>query len=145
VQARTFAAFLRAVAKGAQRDCYVIFPVTTHSKPEFDPFGRRQFITHSATAAVAAIAGTNLPAAQSGLPRRDSPVARENAREGARDWQLTRVRVDTPKGGTFREAIRSSVIEGYCSRQSVSAGEIIEFMVSTNPPARYQLEIFRTG
>ena len=100
---------------------------TTRSKS--GNLGRRQFIAQSATAAAAA-AGSSLLAAQPASPRRDSIIARENAREGARDWQLTRVRIDTPKGGTMREAIRSSVIEGYCSRQSVTAGETIEFMLS---------------
>ena len=69
---------------------------------------------------------------------RDTPVARENNQEGARDWQLTRVRVDS---GQFR----SPWIEGYCSRQSVSAGESIDIMVSTDPPRPYQIELFRMG
>ena len=69
---------------------------------------------------------------------RDTPVARENNQEGARDWQLTRVRVDS---GQFR----SPWIEGYCSRQSVSAGESIDIMVSTDPPRPYQIEFFRMG
>jgi hypothetical protein len=66
-------------------------------------------------------------------------VARENARPGDRDWQLTRVRIDPPKG------YRSPFIEGYCDRQSVAAGETIAFKVSTNPPVEFQLEIFRMG
>jgi hypothetical protein len=106
---------------------------------------RRQFLARSAQLAVAtALTSSAARGAQSTLARKDSVIARENAREGSRDWQLTRVRADEPKGAA-REAIRSAVIEGYCSRQSVKAGETIEFMVSTNPAARYQLEIFRTG
>ncbi len=66
-------------------------------------------------------------------------IVAENALPGERDWQLTRVRLD--KTGGFR----SPLIEGYCSRQSVSAGETIEFKVSTNPPVDFQLEIFRLG
>ena len=66
-------------------------------------------------------------------------IQRENRREGARDWQLTRVRLDKTTG------FRSPLIEGYCSRQSVAAGESIDLMVSTNPPARFTVEIFRTG
>ncbi|RIK80000.1 MAG: hypothetical protein DCC67_09910 [Planctomycetota bacterium] len=67
-----------------------------------------------------------------------NPVVIENRQPGARDWQLTRVRVD---GGRFR----SPWIEGYCSRQSVKAGETIDVMVSTNPPRRFELELFRMG
>lgn len=68
-----------------------------------------------------------------------SPLIRdENAQPGALDWQLTRVRVD-------KENFRSPWIEGYCSRQSVSAGETIDVMVSANPPAPFRLEIFRMG
>ncbi|MEQ1860568.1 MAG: N,N-dimethylformamidase beta subunit family domain-containing protein [Chthoniobacteraceae bacterium] len=66
-------------------------------------------------------------------------VERENRREGARDWQLTRVRLDKTTG------FRSPLIEGYCSRQSVAAGESIDIMVSANPAARFTIEIFRTG
>jgi len=66
-------------------------------------------------------------------------IRRENAKEGSRDWQLTRVRLLNPNG------VRAAHIEGYCSKQSVAAGELLEIMVSTNPPARFQIEIFRTG
>jgi hypothetical protein len=107
--------------------------------------GRRQFLTQSATMATAALAASRLSAAEPATPREKTLIAQENAREGSRDWQLTRVRIDTPKDGTSRDGVRSSLIEGYCSRQSVLAGETVEFMVSTKPAARYQLEIFRTG
>ncbi len=66
-------------------------------------------------------------------------IRRENALPGARDWQLTRVKLDSTTG------VRSSVIEGYCSKQSVAAGETLDIMVSTNPPRPFQIEIFRTG
>ena len=62
----------------------------------------------------------------------------ENARPGATDWQLTRVRVD-------QAGFRSPWIEGYCSRQSVKAGESIEICVSTDPPRPFRIEIFRMG
>ncbi|MEZ6074137.1 MAG: hypothetical protein R3C56_00250 [Pirellulaceae bacterium] len=56
-----------------------------------------------------------------------------------RDWQLTRVRLDKVGG------LRNSAIEGYCSKQSVEAGEQIDFMVSTDPTQKFTIEIFRTG
>ncbi len=40
---------------------------------------------------------------------------------------------------------RSTWIEGYCSRQSVKAGESIDIKVSTNPPRPFTIEFFRTG
>jgi hypothetical protein len=66
-------------------------------------------------------------------------IQQENAREGATDWQLTRTRVDKPDG------CRCLAIEGYCSRQSVAAGEKLQIMVSTQPASKFQIEIFRTG
>lgn len=66
-------------------------------------------------------------------------IQQENALEGSRDWQLTRMRLD--KSGGFR----SPFIEGYCSRQSVQAGETLDIFVSTAPAARFKIEIFRTG
>ncbi len=66
-------------------------------------------------------------------------IQRENAKEGSLDWQLTRVRADKSDG------YRAPDIEGYCSKQSVAAGETLEIMVSTNPPQQFIIEIFRTG
>ena len=51
---------------------------------------------------------------------------------------LTRVRPD-------KDGFRSPWIEGYCSKQSVQAGETIDIMVSTDPPRRFSIEIFRMG
>ncbi len=67
-----------------------------------------------------------------------NPIVVENAHEGSLDWQLTRVRVD---GGQYR----SQWIEGYCSKQSVAAGEKIDVMVSTNPARAFKFELFRMG
>ncbi len=71
--------------------------------------------------------------------RRPELIRAENAKPGSTDWQLTRVKLDSPTG------CRSSVIEGYCSKQSVGAGESIDILVSTNPPSPFRIEIFRTG
>ena len=68
-----------------------------------------------------------------------SLITAENSKPGSRDWQLTRMRLDKNEG------IRTSFIEGYCSRQSVKAGETLDIFVSTKPTARFKLEIFRTG
>lgn len=100
---------------------------------------RRGFLK---TASAGALGATFRPEQVRGAAessRRQNVVARENAKEGALDWQLTRVRLDVAKG------IRTSMIEGYCSRQSVQAGESIEFFVSAKPEAKFIVEIFRTG
>lgn len=68
-----------------------------------------------------------------------NPIVAENAKPGSRDWQVTRVALDRSGG------VRSPKVEGYCSRQSVSAGETIEFKISTDPPVPFQIEIFRMG
>lgn len=65
-------------------------------------------------------------------------IQSENEKPGSTDWQLTRVRPD-------KSGHRTPWIEGYCSRQSVKAGESIDVMVSTDPVREYTLEIFRTG
>src|SRR4051794_24459061 len=53
-------------------------------------------------------------------------IIQENLKPGATDWQLTRVRADG-------KGFRSPWIEGYCSKQSVRAGESVDVMVSTDP------------
>ncbi len=68
-----------------------------------------------------------------------NPIQEENARHGSLDWQLTRIRLDKNDG------IRTPFIEGYCSRQSVKAGDQLDIFVSTRPASRFKLEIFRTG
>ncbi len=70
---------------------------------------------------------------------RPNVIAEENRKPGSFDWQLTRVRLDKMTG------YRSPWIEGYCSHQSVQAGDTLRIMVSTTPAARFQIEIFRTG
>ena len=70
-------------------------------------------------------------------------IQKENSLPGATDWQLTRVRVINAPGGGL--GCRCPWIEGYCSKQSVAAGESINIMVSTNPPRKFMLEIFRAG
>lgn len=66
-----------------------------------------------------------------------NPVRAEN-RQGGADWQLTRVRADS-------SGFRSPWVEGYCSKQSVEAGEPIEIFVSAKPARPVQIEIFRMG
>lgn len=66
-------------------------------------------------------------------------LAAENRKPGSKDWQLTYAWPNA-KGG-----LRSKLIEGYCRRQSVEAGETLEICVSTNPARSFTLDIFRMG
>lgn len=70
---------------------------------------------------------------------RPDAVWRENQRPGTLDWMLTHTAVDPAS------KYRCPWIEGYASRTSVSAGEEILFHVSTNPPSRFTVDIYRTG
>jgi hypothetical protein len=114
---------------------------------------RRHFLeTTAAAMAASALPGTSAgadDAARNGGVRRPSLIRDENAKPGSTDWQLTRVRIDRQAGPPPRSEsegpIRCSLIEGYCSRQSVRAGEKLDLMVSTNPPMPFTIEIFRTG
>ncbi|MCC6421157.1 MAG: hypothetical protein IT429_23215 [Gemmataceae bacterium] len=90
-------------------------------------------------AVAAVLAAGGQAAAQDRKAAPANPIQEENRKPGALDWQLTRVRLD--KSGGFR----ASAIEGYCSHQSVQAGDTLKIMVSTTPAARFKIEIFRTG
>ncbi len=93
-----------------------------------------------ASLATCLLVGSLAAVAIAGGPGRDAKlIERENAKEGATDWQLTRVRLDG------RDGFRSPWIEGYCSKQSVEAGGSIDIMVSTDPPGRFEIEVFRMG
>lgn len=97
-------------------------------------YSRRSLLQGTAAGLAHALCHRNLYGAAG-----ENPVTRENAHPGSTDWQLTRVRTDT------RDGVRSSSIEGYCSQQSVAAGESIDIHVSTKPQQDFTIEIFRTG
>jgi hypothetical protein len=96
------------------------------------PLNRRQLL-HGLTAAGALAA---LPAGAA--PDRDR-IRAENDRPGTTDWQLTYTRVD-PK-----TKFRSPLVEGFASRASVHAGEGIDFLVSTDPPTPFVIDLYRLG
>src|SRR5437762_1531336 len=89
--------------------------------------------------ATVCLLGLSSPPAAQGQPKRN-PSQEENRKPGSNDWQLTRVKLD--KG---MASFRTSLIEGYCSHQSVQAGDTLRLMVSTAPAAKFKIEIFRTG
>ena len=102
------------------------------------PLSRRELLQAAVGASVTSqFAGTTAAADPAGKPT--NRIVEENQHEGSLDWQLTRVWPNA--GGGFR----TGLIEGYCSKQSVRAGESIEISVSTDPPRPFRIEIFRTG
>jgi hypothetical protein len=78
------------------------------------------------------------PAAAQVSRRGENQVQAENRKPGA-DWQLTNVRLVESKG------FRTRVMEGYCSHQSIEAGQTLRIMASADPPGKFQIEIFRMG
>jgi hypothetical protein len=70
---------------------------------------------------------------------RSNPIIEENQRPGTNQWQLTYIKFDAGN------RLRQSLIEGYCTRTSVAAGETIGFCVSTNPPTPFHIAIYRLG
>ena len=113
-------------------------PDDVHPDSPSDP-GRREFLTRVAGESGAVLGLGSRPATPSRRPAAVPNLIRDENREaGQLDWQLTRVRAD-------QDDLRSPWIEGFCSKQSVKAGETIDLMVSTDPPRRSQIEIFRTG
>jgi hypothetical protein len=73
------------------------------------------------------------------VPASADLIRRENARPGTTAWQLTKVRTNTGRG------FRTSLIEGYCSQQSVEAGQTLRIHASTEPARRFTIDVFRMG
>ncbi len=96
------------------------------------------------TAVGLGLAGVNAASSRAADPQNPRTAARstiildENSKAGSTDWQLTRIRLD-------KQGFRSPWIEGYCSSQSVEAGDTLDLMISTQPARRFKIEIFRTG
>lgn len=100
---------------------------------------RRSFLQWTGGLASTFLAWTgSTKSVQAAEPTASSLIVDENKREGSLDWQLTRVRVD-------KDGFRSPNIEGYCSKQSVKAGESLDLFVSSDPARPFRVEIFRMG
>src|SRR5947207_13347954 len=54
----------------------------------------------------------------------ENAIQLENRKPGSTDWQLTNVRLVNSKG------FRSRIMEGYCSHQSIEAGQMLQIMAS---------------
>ncbi|MFN3651945.1 MAG: N,N-dimethylformamidase beta subunit family domain-containing protein [Armatimonadota bacterium] len=102
------------------------------------PVNRRR-VLKGALATGFAAAVPRLASAAPEPRRRPELIREENARQGTRDWLLTRTGID-PK-----TRYRCPWIEGYCSRASVAAGETLEIMVSANPASPFRIDVYRLG
>jgi hypothetical protein len=100
---------------------------------------RREILQTAAAGSL--VSGLVSPAARGYTAGEADPdrIRRENETPGTRDWMTTNVRID-PK-----TKYRSPWIEGFVSRTSVSRGDEITFHVSTNPPSRFAIEVYRLG
>ena len=103
-----------------------------------DKPSRRDALKQLTAGAVLGISGMPLVAA-SADDRETNPIVRENARGGTRNWMLNKTGVDPST------KYRCPWIEGYCSHTSVRVGETIRFHVSTNPAARFTIDVYRLG
>ncbi|MCA8987594.1 MAG: hypothetical protein KDA78_08140 [Planctomycetaceae bacterium] len=106
------------------------------------PFDRRELLKRAGITGVAGlsplVSASAISAAEASASRKRNRIHEENEKPGTTDWQLTRVMVN--KG-----SYRTSLIEGYCDRQSVAAGETLSICVSTDPARQYALDIYRLG
>lgn len=98
---------------------------------------RREAIKLSAGSGFALALGTT-PAFSKPANKKKNLILEENKKEGTTSWQLTRVRPD-------EKQYRSALIEGYCSRQSIMAGESLDIMVSVDQEEDFQIDFYRTG
>jgi hypothetical protein len=94
---------------------------------------RREALAAAAAASVGVNVRLNAAVAPSDL------IKKENAREGTTDWQLTYVKFDG------KAKYRQSLIEGYCTRTSVAAGEKLGICVSTEPASTFSIDLYRLG
>jgi hypothetical protein len=99
---------------------------------------------------------------------KSNPVVAENEKPGTLSWLPERLRFTpdvsygevakerdltySPFGeyegddnAPHRDAGRCALIEGWCSQQSVQAGEVLQIFVSTDPVSEFTLDIYRMG
>ena len=110
---------------------------------------RRDLIKGAAAASLGIATGAFAAPKDSGKPSKSPKsdlIQRENAKLGTRDWLLTKTRTVPGKINNYPDSMGVvRWIEGYCSANSVRAGEKLQIMVSANPESAFKLEIFRTG
>ncbi|MEO5999435.1 MAG: N,N-dimethylformamidase beta subunit family domain-containing protein, partial [Chitinophagaceae bacterium] len=84
---------------------------------------RRELLKGAARAGLVGAIATPLSSFANMSPQKKGLIAEENRKAGTTDWQLTFVKSD---------AYRSRLIEGYCSKMSLHAGELLDIFVSAD-------------
>ena len=119
------------------------------SEQQDEGIGRRNLLKSAAVAGLALTAGCGGSGSGSkpapDAPIGENPIMIENAKPGTQAWRLTNTSTVPGKVNGIITSGRSPDIEGFCSANSVRAGEQLKIMVSTNPASAFKLEIFRTG
>jgi hypothetical protein len=100
---------------------------------------RRDLFKAAAAAALTPVLDPLARAFAEPTPARRDLIRTENEKAGTTDWLLAHTRVDP--GSRYR----CPWIEGYCSHTSLRAGDILHFMVSTNPPSAFVIDVYRLG
>ena len=101
---------------------------------------RRELL--KAVAAAAGVLGGTWSAGASAQPQAtlaSDLIRRENEKPGTTEWQLTYCR--QAAGNKYR----SRLIEGFCSRTSLRAGESIDIFVSAEQATPVSIDIYRMG
>jgi hypothetical protein len=107
---------------------------------------RRDFIKGSAAVSIGLASGAfGMLNSCAPTSEKGKAIQLENAKPGTRDWQLTNTRQLPGNINPHLLNGRCPWIEGYCSANSIRAGEKLQIMVSTAPASPFKLEIFRTG
>ncbi len=116
-----------------------------HSPRDHDPpVSRRSVLKAAAAASIAGAIGSgtqsrSLAGDTARAIAAPNLIHRENGQPGTLDWQLSYVRTDRI------QTARSKLVEGYCSRPSVAAGESIEIFLSADPAADVTIDVYRLG
>ncbi|MEZ6053510.1 MAG: DUF6605 domain-containing protein [Planctomycetaceae bacterium] len=105
--------------------------------PSNGNLGRRDVLKGAVASSLGLTMAATTASAQQ-VQQASSLIERENERPGTTDWQLTRVRINKGK-------FRTSLIEGYCSHQSIAAGQKLSIHVSTEPARKFLVDIYRMG
>jgi hypothetical protein len=76
----------------------------------------------------------------------------ENEKPGTTEWLLTKIKkgpkppLYAPEDEPYERGWRRRIeIEGYCSHTSIRAGDTLKVCVSTEPAAKYKIDIYRMG
>jgi len=79
-------------------------------------------------------------------------IVEENKKPGTTDWLLTKIKKGSdapmyaPKGEPYDKGWhRRKMVEGYCSHTSIKPGQTLDMHISTDPPAEYNVDIYRMG